>query len=53
MNPRLVKFVVELQNTDNNKTVEHKEIDFNDNFTNRIFKFNKFAKVTVPVDKTK
>ncbi len=48
MNPRLVKFVVELQNSNQSKDDE-KYIYFNDSKKKNIFKINKCAKVTVPI----
>lgn len=49
MNPKLVKFVVELQNEEKVEKTE-KSINFK-NGEKRFFNFFKFAKVTVPIDR--
>ena len=49
MNPRLVKFTVELQNGEKTEKSQ-KYINFR-NGGNKIFDILKFAKITVPVDK--
>ena len=49
MNPRLVKFAVELQTGDVEVKTE-KQVEFKDNST-KFFNFLKAAKVTVPVRK--
>ncbi|MCD7780051.1 MAG: hypothetical protein LUH05_05200 [Candidatus Gastranaerophilales bacterium] len=49
MNPRLVKFAVELQTGENTK--EEKCIYFNKGRSNKFFDFLKSAKVTIPIDK--
>lgn len=49
MNPRLVKFAVELQTGDVEIKTE-KQVEFKDN-TTKFFNFLKAAKVTVPVRK--
>lgn len=49
MNPKLVKFTVELQTGDVEIKTE-KQVEFKDN-TTKFFNFLKTAKVTVPVRK--
>lgn len=46
MNPRLVKLVVEIQNSERIEKTQ-KEI----NFKNKFFNFFKLAKVTIPINK--
>ncbi len=51
MNPRLIKFMIELQ-TPEEKEEEQKFINFKNNGGGkRIFEVSKFAKVTIPVTK--
>ncbi len=49
MNPRLVKFAVELQNGERTEKTQ-KYINFK-NGGGKLFDIFKFAKITVPVDK--
>ncbi len=47
MNPRLIKFAVEMQNAEKIEKKSKEEINFNIKF----FNFFKSAKVTVPIDR--
>lgn len=51
MNPRLIKFAVELQNQYEEKAEEPKNINFKNGGGKKLFDKFKFAKVTVPVIK--
>ncbi len=51
MNPRLVKFAVELQNPTKKDEDESENINFKNGGGKKFFNFLKPAKVTVPVSK--
>ncbi len=51
MNPRLVKFVVELQNNEKIEQNKENEIKLSKAYRNIFFSLKNAAKVTVPVDK--
>lgn len=50
MNPRLIKFAVELQNSEKVEKEEEKS-NFKNNDGKRFFAFFKLAKVTVPISR--
>lgn len=50
MNPRLIKFAVELQNAEKIEE-ENKTINFKNGGGHKFFNFFKLAKVTVPVNR--
>ncbi len=51
MNPRLIKFAVELQNSGEKKEEETKNINFKGGSGKKFFRELKLAKVTVPITK--
>ncbi len=51
MNPKLVKFMVEMQNSETKEKESKKEIILSKAYGRFLFDCTKLAKVTIPIDK--